>query len=54
MNLTFNIKATNYLDSYDKIIIRVPRPIGFTDSTECIGVSFWLEGALNCNKSGDL
>ena len=37
VNLTFNIRATNYLSSYDKIIVRLPRPVGFTDATKCIG-----------------
>jgi hypothetical protein len=46
INITFNIKATNYLESYDKIIIRLPRPFGFTDSTKCVGESYYLSGEL--------
>lgn len=54
INLTFNIKATNWLESGDILVLRLPRPVALTDSTECFGTSYWLDGPLTCNRSGDL
>jgi hypothetical protein len=52
--MTFQIRATNYIELEDVIQLKLPRPLHFTGNTTCFGDGFWAKGDLRCNVSGDL
>jgi len=54
MNLTFDIRPTNYVEPGDFLMIDLPRPIHVTEGTKCIGVNEWTRGEMECSWTGDL
>jgi hypothetical protein len=53
-DLTLKIKATNYIELFDTLDLRLPKPIYFTNETTCKGENYWTKGTIRCNISSDL
>jgi hypothetical protein len=51
--LTIKIKATNYIELFDILALKLPVPLLFTNLTECRGDNFWTKGPMLCNITDD-
>ena len=52
--MTWEIRPTNWVEVGDLLTINFPSPVHMTDKTICLGDSYWLQGPLKCNISGDM
>lgn len=52
-NYTWQIETANQYQNGDKLKFTLPYGIRFTDNTEAVGTSFWLEGPMEAVLSGD-
>lgn len=52
-NYTWQIETANQYRRGDKMKFTLPLGIRFTDNTEAVGTSFWLDGPMQAVLSGD-
>lgn len=52
-DLTFKIKATNYIELFDVLNLTLPLPVYFSNTTKCRGDNYWAKGPLLCKISDD-